>query len=110
MSDGTKATDKEDEDDDMPAIDSGCVARGSIVYDDKPRELWTSEDAKRHRLDGQARNIIIRSTHEHIQCKLWGAKTAKVAWQLIEEICAGTEKTKENKFEVKIPKLQTRSH
>ena len=73
---------------------------GQVIYEPKPRELWTSEDAKRNRLDGQARNIIIRSTPEHIQCKLWGAKTAKVAWQLIEEICAGTEKTKENKFEV----------
>ena len=43
---------------------------------------------------------------KHIQCKLWGAKTAKVAWQLIEEICAGTEKTKENKFEVLKLKFQ----
>ena len=88
VSDGRKASDKEDGSEDMAASDSGHVARGSIMYEDKPRELWTSEDAKRHRLDGQARNIIIRSTPEHIQCKLWGAKTAKVAWQLIEEICA----------------------
>ena len=77
-----------------------------VIYEPKPRELWTSEDAKRNRLDGQARNIIIRSTPEHIQCKLWGAKMAKVAWQLIEEICVGTEKTKENKFEVLKLKFQ----
>ena len=79
VSDGRKASDKEDGSEDAAASDSGRVARGSIMYEDKPRELWTSEDAKRHRLDGQARNIIIRSTPEHIQCKLWGAKTAKVA-------------------------------
>ena len=107
LSDGRKASDKEDEEEEPPASDSGCVAHGSIMYEDKPRELWTSEDAKRHRLDGQAHNIIIRSTPEHIQCKLWGVKTAKVAWQLIEEICAGTEKTKENKFEVLKLKFQT---
>ena len=70
VSDGRKALDKEDESEDAAASDSGRVARGSIMYEDKPRELWTSEDAKRHRLDGQARNIIIRSTPEHIQCKL----------------------------------------
>ena len=39
---------------------------GQVVYEPKPRELWTMEDAKRNRLDGQARNIIIRSTPEHI--------------------------------------------
>ena len=57
----------------------------TLAYEDKPREQWTSEDAKRYRLDGQARNIIICSTPEHIQCKLWGAPSAKVAWQIIEE-------------------------
>ena len=39
VSDGRKATDKEDEDEDPTARDSGRVAQGSIVYEDKPREL-----------------------------------------------------------------------
>ena len=83
-------------------------ATGQIALEEKPRYLWTSEDFKRNRLDGLARNIIIRSTPDHIQCKLWCANTAKEAWQLVEQICAGSQKTKENKFEVseiKIPEF-----
>ena len=45
---------------------------------EKPRSEWTSEEAKRFRLDGQARNIIIRSTPDTIQCKLWGKTSSKV--------------------------------
>ena len=37
-------------------------ATGQIALEENPRYLWTSEDFKRNRLDGQARNIIIRST------------------------------------------------
>jgi len=71
-----------------------------IVRKPKDRSEWTSEEAKRFRLDGQARNIIIRSTPDSIQCKLWGAKTAKEAWKMVQDLCAGSEKTKENKLEV----------
>ena len=86
--------------------DSEIVTTGQKIYRDKPREIWTSKDSKRFRLDRIARNIIIRSTPGFIQCKLWGSKTAKVAWKLIEEIFAGTEETKENKFEVSTLKFQ----
>ena len=76
------------------------------IYKEKPREICTSEDSKRFWLDGIAGNIIIRSTPEFIQSKLWGSKTAKAAWKLIEEICAGTKKNKENRFEVLNLKFQ----
>ena len=49
--------------------DIGIRTTTQIAYEDKHRDLLTSEDAKRFRLDGQACNIIIRSTPEHIQCK-----------------------------------------
>ena len=39
VSDGRKASNKEDEDEDLTARDSGCAARGSIVYEDKHHEL-----------------------------------------------------------------------
>ena len=44
-----------------------------VVWKPKDRSEWTSEEAKRFRLDGQARDIIIRSTPDSIQCRLWGA-------------------------------------
>ena len=61
-----------------------------VVKKPKDRSEWTSEEAKRFRLDGQARNIIIRSTPDSIQCKLWGAKTAKEAWKMVQDLCAGS--------------------
>lgn len=78
-----------------------------VVRKPKDRSEWTSEEAKRFRLDGQARNIIIRSTPHSIQCKLWGAKTAKEAWKMVQDLCAGSEKTKENKLEVLKLRFQT---
>lgn len=81
-------------------------ATSQIALEEKPRYLRTSEDSKRNRLDGQARNIIIRSTPDHIQCKLWCAKMAKEAWKLVEQICVGSQKTKENKFEILKLKFQ----
>lgn len=72
------------------------------VGDSEPKlgELETAEEAKRFMLDSVARNIIIRTTPNFIQCKLLKCVNVREACNLIQEICTGTTNAKENKLEI----------